>query len=148
MTSSLLFRVAIAGAAAIATAVPAQATPAEGEVVRTDLASGTTDSPIAIVTTGPSTLSVQQLRLKPGAGSGWHSHPGTEYSVVSEGTLELQFAGSCEVRQVGAGRAVFIPAGVIHRVDNDTALDAVAVVTYTLPKDAAARIDAVAACPG
>lgn len=57
------------------------------------------------------------------------------------------FAGSCEVRQAGAGQAVFIPAGVVHRVDNETALDTVAVVTYTLPADATARSDAADACP-
>ncbi len=148
MTIQLLLRIAVAGTAALATAIPAHATPAEGEVDRTELANGTTDIPISIVTDSPSVLSVQQLRLKPGSGSGWHSHPGTEHSVVTEGTVTLQFAGSCEVRQVGAGQAVFIPAGVVHRVDNDTVLDAVAVVNYTLPTDAVARIDAADACPG
>ena len=48
----------------------AQATPAEGDIVRTDLAKGTTDAPVSIVTDGvESTLLVQGLLIKPAATS-------------------------------------------------------------------------------
>ena len=54
----------------------AHATPAEGDSVRTELAKGTTDAPVSIVTDGqPTTLYVQSATLHPGAGSGWHTHP-------------------------------------------------------------------------
>ncbi|MCW2689962.1 MAG: cupin [Mycobacterium sp.] len=47
---------------------PAAATPVEGDVVRSDLAKGTTDAPISTVTNGKETaFYVQSLMLKPGA---------------------------------------------------------------------------------
>ena len=54
--------------------------------MRTDLARGDTAVPVEIVTGGaPSTLIVQGLKLAPGASSGWHTHPGTEYSAINTG---------------------------------------------------------------
>ena len=49
----------------------ATATPAEGEIVRTEIAKGTTDAPIAIVSVGQeTTFYVQELLLKPPSSSG------------------------------------------------------------------------------
>nr|WP_235625469.1 cupin domain-containing protein [Mycolicibacterium neworleansense] len=128
-------------------AAPASATPAEGDVVRTDLGKGTTTAPIWVVTTGqPTTLHVQSLLLKPGAGSGWHSHPGWEQSVINEGAVVVQTAADCTPVEYTAGQAVVIPAGVPHRVTNDGEADADVVVTYTLPADAPVRDDAPALC--
>jgi quercetin dioxygenase-like cupin family protein len=62
--------------------------------------------------------------------------------------LAVQIAGTCMVNQVGAGRAVFIPAGAVHRVDNGSLRDAVAVGTYTLLADVSTRVDAASTCPG
>lgn len=135
--------------APIILAVPAHGTPAEGDVVRTDLAKGDTNAPVSIVTGGaPTTLIVQALTLKPSASSGWHTHPGPEYSVVNSGVVDLQTAADCAVHEFGAGQAVFIPAGIAHRVVNDSGEDADVVVTYTVPVDAALRGDVAAACPG
>lgn len=137
----------VAVCAAGVLAASAHATPAEGDVVRTDLANGATDAPISIVTNGePSTLTIQSLLLKPGSSSGWHTHPGPEYSVVNRGTLVVQTIVDCMLDDVGAGRAVFIPAGVAHRVANVSDHDAEAVVTYTLPVGLPVRDDAAAAC--
>ena len=130
-------------------AAPINATPAEGDVVRTDLAKGTTDAPVSIVTDGaPSALVVQGLTLKPHAGSGWHSHPGPEYSVVNSGALAVQTAGDCDGNEFTSGQAIFIPAGVVHRVANNGTQDAEAVVTYTVPADSVLREDAPDACVG
>lgn len=129
-------------------AAPAAATPAEGDVVRTDLGQGTTTAPIWVVTAGqPTTLHVQGLLLKPGAGSGWHSHPGWEQSVVNEGAVVVQTAADCTPVEYAAGQAVIIPAGVAHRVTNEGTVNADVVVTYTLPADAPVRDDAPAVCP-
>ncbi|WKG06846.1 cupin domain-containing protein [Mycolicibacterium sp. HK-90] len=129
-------------------AAPAAATPAEGEVERTDLGKGTTTTPIWVVTAGqPTTLYVQSLRLKPGAGSGWHSHPGPEQSVINEGAVVLQTAMNCAPATFAAGEVVVIPAGVVHKVGNEAAEDAEVVVTYTLPAEVPVRDDAPAACP-
>ncbi|WP_441963029.1 cupin domain-containing protein [Mycolicibacterium houstonense] len=134
--------------AACLSAAPAAATPAEGEVERTDLGKGTTTTPIWVVTAGqPTTLYVQSLRLKPGSSSGWHSHSGPEQSVITEGAVVLQTATSCDPATYAAGEVVVIPAGVIHKVDNDAAEDADVVVTYTLPAEAPVREDRPAACP-
>ena len=126
----------------------AGATPPVGDVDRTDLAKGTSDAPIAIVAVGqPTTLYVQNVRLGPGASSGWHTHPGPEYSAVNAGTVHLQTATSCTPTAFPAGQAIFIPAGVPHVVFNEGLENAEAVVTYTLPADRPVRDDAPASCP-
>lgn len=130
------------------TAAAASATPPEGDVERTDIAKGTTTAPIAIVTAGqPTTLYVQNLELAHGASSGWHTHPGPEYSVVNSGALQVQTAGNCAPATFTSGQAIFIPAWVPHIVANAATEDAAATVTYTLPADAPVRDDAPAACP-
>ncbi len=136
------------GIALVAGGAPAMATPPEGDVVRTDLAQGSTDTPISIVTEQgrPTTVLVQSLVLKPEANSGWHTHPGTEYSVVTEGVVSLQTGPDCAVIDYPAGEAVFIPAGVPHRVDNDGAVDASVIVNYTIPAGAPAREDSPDVC--
>ncbi|RUP35033.1 MAG: cupin domain-containing protein [Mycolicibacterium sp.] len=134
---------------AMLSAPVAAATPPEGDVVRTDLARGDTAVPVEIVTGGaPSTLIVQGLKLAPGASSGWHTHPGTEYSAINTGGVVLQTADNCAGTEFGSGQAVFIPAGVPHRVANDGAGAAEVVVTYTVPVDVPLRVDAPDACAG
>ncbi|BBZ58894.1 cupin domain-containing protein [Mycolicibacterium monacense] len=126
----------------------AAATPAEGDVVRTDLAKGETDQPVSI-TTAPgerSSLLVQDLQMRPGSSSGWHTHPGPEHSVITGGTVELQTAADCAVVPYGAGQAVFIPAGLAHRVANTAPHDAHVVATYTVPTGAPARGDSPDVC--
>ena len=82
-------------------------TPAQGDVQRTDLAEGTTDAPIAIVAVGqPTTLYVQNIVLGPAASSGWHTHPGPEYSVINDGTMHVRTASDCAPTAFGAGQAV------------------------------------------
>ena len=124
------------------------ATPPAGDVERTDLAQGTTDVPVVIVSVGhPTTLYVQELELNGPAASGWHTHPGPEHTVITEGTVTVQSAPDCVPIVYPAGRSVFIPAGVPHIVRNEGPGDADAVVTYTLPADRPVRDDAPAACP-
>lgn len=125
----------------------AGATPGEGDVVRTDVAKGDTTAPIAIVTDGaPTTVLVQNLLLRPGAHSGWHTHAGPETSVITAGAVELQTAVACAPSTYAVGQVVYIPAGLPHRVDNHGPVDANVVVNYTLPAGTPARIDAVDVC--
>jgi quercetin dioxygenase-like cupin family protein len=138
---------AVVGATAVLVG-PASATPPQGEVVRTDLAKGTTNTPVSIVTHGEETaFYVQSIVLKPASSSGWHAHPGPEYTVVTKGTVQIQMANNCPPIPFGAGQAVFIPAGVPHVVRNFGPDEANAVVTYTVPADLAVRDDLPAACP-
>jgi quercetin dioxygenase-like cupin family protein len=144
--------VVLATTAAIATACvlsgSAAATPAEGDVQRTDLAKGTSNTPVSIVTNGEETaFYVQSLVLRPGASSGWHAHPGPEQSVITGGTVVVQTAANCIPGAYTAGQSVFLPAGVPHVVKNSGPADAEVVVTYTLPADGTVRDDAPAACP-
>jgi quercetin dioxygenase-like cupin family protein len=140
--------VSAASVAALALAGSAAATPAEGDVQRTDLAKGTTDTPISIVTNGEETaFYVQSLVLKPGASSGWHAHPGPEQSVITEGTVFVQTSANCIPVAYSAGQTVFLPSGTPHIVANRGPGDADVVVTYTLPADRTVRDDAPAACP-
>src|SRR5215470_5924352 len=97
----------------------AAATPAEGEIVRTEIAKGTTDAPIAIIAVGQeTTFYIQELLLKPASSSGWHTHSGPEYSVVKRGTLYVQRAPDCMPVAYHAGDAVFIQAGIPHVATN------------------------------
>jgi quercetin dioxygenase-like cupin family protein len=116
----------------------ALSTPAEGDVERADLAEGTTDTPISIVTDDgrPSTLFVRRLVLKPGSSSGRHVHDGPEYSVITDGAVALQTADHCAATSYAAGQAVFIPAGVPHRVANEGVGDFHVIVKYTHPAGA------------
>ena len=126
----------------------ARATPPEGEIVRTDLAKGTTQTPLAIVTQGQATtFYVQNVLLKPAASSGWHTHPGPEYSVVTTGTVYVQMANGCPATAFNEGQAIFIPGGVPHVVYNQGPDEANGVVTYTLPVDLPIREDVPDACP-
>jgi quercetin dioxygenase-like cupin family protein len=142
--------VTVAGlAVALSVAIPAAtagATPADGDAVRTDIAKGTTETPVSITTDGPTTLVVQGLDMQPGASSGWHTHPCTELSVITGGSVVLETATACAPVTYGAGQAVFIPAGVPHRVADESGSAAQIVVTYTLPVDAPVRADAPDAC--
>ena len=142
----------LAAAAAVGTACTlsgsAAATPAEGDVQRTDLAKGTTNTPISIVTNGEETaFYVQSLALQPGASSGWHAHPGPEQSVITKGTVLVQTAANCVPVAYPAGQTVFLPGGVPHTVKNAGPEVAEVVVTYTLPAADPVRDDAPAACP-
>jgi quercetin dioxygenase-like cupin family protein len=135
-------------AAACILAGPSAATPAEGDVQRTDLAKGTSNTPVSIVTNGEETaFYVQSLALAPGASSGWHAHPGPEQSVITEGTVLVQSAADCIPVAYSAGQTVFLPAGVAHVVTNRGPADADVVVTYTLPAERPVRDDAPPACP-
>ncbi|WP_431237258.1 cupin domain-containing protein [Mycolicibacterium aichiense] len=126
--------------------VTAGATAPGGDVTRTDLATGDTEAPVSITTDGPATQIVQSLSMGPGATSGWHTHPGTELSVITGGSVALQTADTCAPVTYAAGQAVAIPAGVPHRVANESGSRAEVVVTYTLPAGVPVRGDAPDVC--
>ena len=125
----------------------AAATPSTGEVNRTDLAKGVTSTPISIVTHGEETaFYVQRLQVMPGATSGWHSHPGTEYSIITKGTVHLQDASNCEVVVYHAGDVLFAPAGTVHNAVNHGPEEVETLSTFTVPADVPPVVDAPAAC--
>jgi quercetin dioxygenase-like cupin family protein len=68
-----------------------------------------------------------------GAAFGKHSHPGAEIAYVLEGTLEYQLEGQPPVT-LGAGEALFIPAGAIHAAKNVGTGNATELATYIVEK--------------
>ena len=126
---------------------PAAATPSVGQVVRTDIAKGATNTAISIVTTGKETaFYVQRLQIMPGASSGWHSHPGFEYSIITKGTLEVQDAKTCDVVAYRPGEVLYADPGVVHRGMNHGSDEVETLSTFTVSADVAPVVDAPAAC--
>jgi quercetin dioxygenase-like cupin family protein len=109
------------------------ATPPSGDISRTDLAVGKVTDNINIQRTEPSDFHIQVVTLAPGANSGWHTHPGPEYTIVKAGAVRLERAPNCEPLTISAGQGVFIPDGTAHMAHNDGKESAELYVTYTVP---------------
>ncbi|MGH9283216.1 MAG: cupin domain-containing protein [Acidimicrobiales bacterium] len=125
----------------------ALATPPSGDIARTELASGTTKEPIFINTKGAeSTFTIQTVTIGPGAQSGWHTHPGPEYTIVKSGTITVQTATKCPAATLTAGQIFFVPGGTSHMARNETAEPAELYVTYTVPAGQPIRADQPDAC--
>ena len=76
---------------------------------------------------------VARVEVAPGGVAGWHTHPGEEISYVMEGSATLMVAGQ-PPRQVAAGEAFVIPAGVVHNAKNDGATAIKLVGVYVVEK--------------
>lgn len=109
------------------------ATPPSGSISRNDLAVGKVTDNINIQRTEPSDFHIQVVTLEPGASSGWHTHPGPEYSIVKAGSVVLVRDPKCAPVTVSAGEGVFIPDGTAHLAHNEGKEPAELYVTYTVP---------------
>jgi quercetin dioxygenase-like cupin family protein len=71
---------------------------------------------------------ISSAEFPPGITLPRHTHPGDDYTVVLQGTLEL-FVEGREPRQVSAGDAFHVPSGLVHytRVLGDTPVRIVAI---------------------
>ena len=76
---------------------------------------------------------VARVEIAPGGVAGWHTHAGDEISYVMEGETTLMVAGQAP-RQVAAGDAFVIPAGIVHSARNDGASAAKLVGVYVVDK--------------
>jgi Cupin domain len=96
---------------------------------------------------------VLRQTLDPGGSTGWHSHPGPAYIVVTEGTLTLYDGDdpTCTPHRYGPGTGFLDPGfGHVHIARNEGATPATAVATYlNVPPGGSPRIDAPApgTCP-
>src|SRR5581483_1924648 len=120
-------------AVSLAGVTAAVATPPSGDTTRNELAVGKVTDDINIQRSSPSDFHIQQLTLAPGANSGWHSHPGPEYSVVKAGEVVLERSPACAPITVKAGQGFFTPGGMPHMAHNDSSAPAELYVTYTVP---------------
>ncbi len=62
---------------------------------------------------GPGSLNSHEVRFAPSARTHWHSHPGGQVLIVTEGRGRTQEAGG-ELATFGAGDAISVPSGVQH----------------------------------
>ena len=109
------------------------ATPPSGTINRNELAVGKVTDPIDIQRSEPSDFHIDDVTIDPGANSGWHTHPGPEYSVVKAGEVILVRAPDCNPITVQAGQGFFTPGGTAHMAHNDGKDPAEIYVTYTVP---------------
>ena len=126
--------VAMAWAAvSLAGVTAAIATPASGNINRNELVVGKVTDNINIQRSDPSDLHILVITVDPGANTGWHTHPGPEYSVVKAGELVLERSPACAPITVTAGQGFFNPGGMPHIAHNDSTAPAEVYVTYTVP---------------
>jgi hypothetical protein len=64
---------------------------------------------------------IDRLTLEPGEAAPWHYHPGDVYVVVKTGTLTFM-DGCGDITQYSAGEAFFEPAGHVHQITNEDAV--------------------------
>ena len=121
---------AVVSLAGVAAAV---ATPPSGSINRNELATGRVTDPIDIQRSDPTDLHIDVVTIDPGGNSGWHTHPGPEYSVVKAGEVILVRAPACDPITVKAGQGFFTPGGTAHMAHNDGKDPAEIYVTYTVP---------------
>ena len=76
---------------------------------------------------------IATVEFAPGGTTGRHIHPGDEYAVVLEGTLELRIEGQ-EPRRVSAGEAYHNAKGVIHETRNPGDKPARVASTFVIEK--------------
>src|SRR5918999_2145657 len=126
--------VALAWAAvSLAGVTAAIATPPSGTINRNELAVGKVTDSIEIQRTEPSDFHIHVVTIDPGGSSGWHTHPGPEYSIVKAGEVILLRAPNCEPITLKAGDGFFTPGGTAHMAHNEGKDPAEIYVTYTVP---------------
>jgi quercetin dioxygenase-like cupin family protein len=136
-------------AVSLAGVTAAIATPPSGDISRNELAVGKVTDQIDIQRSEPSDFHIQDLMIAPGANSGWHTHPGPEYSIVKAGAVVLERVPNCKPVTVAAGQGLFIPEGTPHMAHNDGKEPAELYVTYTVPAGTTnLRLDADEGCGG
>jgi len=73
------------------------------------------------------------VEFAPGSTTGLHTHPGDEYTVVIQGTLELSAEGR-ETRRVSAGDVYHNPRGLVHEGRNVGDTPARVTITFVVDK--------------
>lgn len=76
---------------------------------------------------------MMSVEFAPGSTTGRHTHPGDEYTVVLQGTLELSAEGR-ETRRVSAGDVYHNPRGLVHEGRNVGDTPARVAITFVIDK--------------
>jgi quercetin dioxygenase-like cupin family protein len=120
-------------AVSLAGVTAAIATPPSGNISRNQLAVGKVTDTIDIQRSEPTDFHIDVVTIDPGGNSGWHTHPGPEYSVIKAGEVVLVRAPNCDPITLKAGQGFFTPGGTAHMAHNDGKEPAELYVTYTVP---------------
>lgn len=93
----------------------------------------------------PEDVVMRELTIAPGGNSGWHTHPGPVFVLVTAGSV-VNYHGNdptCTGTKIATGEGFVETPGDVHMVRNeDTSTTAVLVVTFLdVPIGGAFRID-------
>ena len=99
-------------------------------VTNQPLARGQTDYAAAVG--GPAEIMLARVTLEPGSSSGWHTHPGSGWVVITDGQVSLYGHDGCP-QVYTAGAAFLEEAGDIHEARNETAQPAEFFIAFTVP---------------
>ena len=96
-----------------------------------------------IKTRGLSDTVVRSLSIAPGGDTGWHSHPGPVFVLVTAGTGSFYFAADPTFTPVvyPAGTGFVEGGGDVHIFRNEGNVDLEATVLFLVPHGAPTRID-------
>jgi quercetin dioxygenase-like cupin family protein len=96
-----------------------------------------------IKTRGLSDAVVRNLSIAPGGDTGWHSHPGPVFVLVTAGTGSFYFAADPTFTPVvyPAGTGFVEGGGDVHIFRNEGNVDLEATVLFVVPHGAPTRID-------
>jgi len=149
----MLVGVCVASASGIIALRAARATPDEG-VTRTliagpvvldeiDIHSESLTYGVKIKTKGLSDAFVQHNKIAPGGHSGWHSHPGPVFVLVTAGTATRYDASDPDLtpQVYPAGTGFVEDPGVAHIVGNAGTTDLELVAIFLVPKGEPRRND-------
>ena len=106
-----------------------------------------------IFSNAPTDAVVLTTTIAPGGSTGWHSHPGPAFIVVTSGTITVYDGNdpACTPHRSGPGSGFFDPGfGHVHLARNEGTVPVTEVVTYlNVPPGGSPRIDAPAPgnCP-
>ena len=98
-----------------------------------------------IFSNAPTDTVVLTTTIAPGGSTGWHSHPGPAFIVVTQGTITLYDGNdpTCTPHRYGPGTGFFDPGfGHVHLARNEGTTPVTEVVTYlNVPPGGSPRID-------
>jgi quercetin dioxygenase-like cupin family protein len=86
--------------------------------------------PAKYLNTEKPVITVMKVEIKPGAETGWHSHPVPLYAYVLEGDLTVEVKGA-EPYQFTAGDAIVEFVNIPHNGKNLGTIPAVLIAFYT-----------------
>lgn len=86
--------------------------------------------PVKYLNTEKPEITVMKVEIKPGAETGWHSHPVPLYAYVQEGNLTVEIEGG-NIYHFTKGDAIVEVVNVPHNGKNLGATPVVLIVFYT-----------------